>query len=452
MSGSASRPITRGRLVAYALGAAGWSALDRLIVAFVLFFYLPPAGSGLPARLDDRVTFGLTAFGIAMLLGRVVDSLADPVVAAWSDRSRARMGRRRVFLAWSALPLAAATMAIFLPPSAAPSPVNAVFLALALGAFFLLFTLYVVPYLALIPELVREHDRRLHLTTLQAYATLLGAAVVMIGTPSLIPALGGGAAGYRAAIFVTCLFAAFMLALPIYAVDERRLTRGGSAAEPGHGAGAPAISEVAPGLVESLRLTVRNRPFLWYLGGNVAYWFAFNIVSSGALYYTTVLMRAEEAFQAVALAATFAVAAASFALWNVLGRRWGKRRALILAGGAFALSMTLFGFVGSKTTGILAFALVGIPVAALLVLPNAALADCVDRDARVTRTRREAMYFGAQGLALKVNLGLSTAVLAALMGAFGRDPGHDLGVRLSGPVAAAVACVGMWCFQRYRED
>ena len=429
-------PLSRARLLGYALGAAGWSALDRVIVTFALYFYLPPAGSGLPARLADRVVFGLTAFGVVMVFGRIVDSLADPVVAAWSDRSRARAGRRRAFLAWSALPLAAGTALVFFPPSAGPSVANVVHLALSLGAFFLLFTVYVVPYLALIPELARDPDRRVHLTTLQAYATLIGAAVVMIATPALVGAFGGGPRGFQTAILLTCLFAAAMLALPVAAVDERRLER-------------PRKRQA--GLVESLRLTLRNRPFLWYLGGNIAYWFAFNIVSSGALYYTTVLMRADEAFTAVALAATFAVAAVCFVGWNVLGRRLGRRRALILAGFGFTLSMSLFAFVDSTTSGVLVFALAGVPVAAILVLPNAALADCVDLDARRTGTRREAMYFGAQGFLLKVNLGLSSAVLAALMGAFGRDPGHDLGVRLSGPVAAAVALVGTWCFRRYPE-
>ena len=79
------------------------------------------------------------------------------------------------------------------------------------------------------------------------------------------------------------------------------------------------------------------------------------------------------------------------------------------------------------------------------------LADCVDLDARRTGTRREAMYFGAQGFLLKVNLGLSAAVLAALAGGLGRDVGHDLGIRLAGPVAAAVVLLGIACYARYPE-
>ena len=61
-----------------------------------------------------------------------------------------------------------------------------------------------------------------------------------------------------------------------------------------------------------------------------------------------------------------------------------------------------------RMSGIAAFALAGVPIGALLVLPNAVLADCTDFDARHTGSRREAMLFGVQGLLLKVRaLGLS---------------------------------------------
>jgi GPH family glycoside/pentoside/hexuronide:cation symporter len=423
--------------MAYAAGAAGWSLADRIIVSFALFFYLPPEGMGLPSRLDNTVFLGLTVFGVIMIFGRVIDSIADPLVASWSDRNRSSMGRRRVFLAWGALPLAAVAALVFFPPIEGADVVNAVFLAVTLSAFFFLFTIYVTPYLALIPELARTLTDRINLTTLQAYASLLGAMIAMIAIPIMVDALGGGTPGYQIAIVITCTMGALIMLMPVFAVDERRFTR------PGHG------EQI--GLLKSLRQTLSNKFFLYYLGGNIAYWFAFNIISSESLYFTTVLMQAEVGFQGAALTATFGVAAVFFAVWNMVARRIGKRRALLWAGASFVVSCGLFAFIQDRTTGVLAFALVGIPVGALLVLPNAVLADCTDYDARRTGSRREAMFFGVQGFLLKVNLGLSSALLAALMGWFGKDVGNDLGIRLSGPAAAAVVLLGMWSFWHYPE-
>jgi len=434
---SAAERFSRTRQILYAIGTAGWTATDRIVTTFALYFYLPPAGRGLPPRLEERAVLGMTLFGAIMVLGRIVDSVADPLVAAWSDRHRSPLGRRRVFLLWGAVPLALVTAAIYLPPTHGPSASNALFLALALSGFFFLFTVYVVPYLALIPELAPTPAQRLTLTTQQAFMQLGGAALVMIGAPALISGLGGGVRGFQWAIGALCAVAGALMLLPVAAVDERRYA-------------APVTGE-QPGLLSSLRLTVAHRPFLIYLGGNVAYWFAFNIVSSAALYFTTVLMRADEAFQAVALIATFGVAAASFAPWNLLARRAGKRRALLWAGAGFVAAMVAMALVRDRTTGLLAFALFGAPVGALLVLPNAVLADCADDDRRRTGSRREAMFFGAQGFVLKVNLGVSTAVLAGLMAIFGKDVGNDLGVRLAGPIAAAVVLLGMGCFWMYPE-
>ena len=245
---------------------------------------------GLPIRLDNRVFLGLTAFGAVMIFGRIIDSIADPLVAAWSDRIRTHLGRRRIFLAWSALPLAASAAVTFFPPADTPSTANILFLAGTLAMFFFLFTLYVTPYLALIPELARDPTDRINLTTQQAYTTLIGAMLVMIAIPVMVSAFGGGTQSYQGAIAVVCAAAGLLMLIPVWAVDEHRFAR-------------PLQGE-QPGLVQSLRLTFSNRPFLYYLGGNVAYWFAFNIVSAEALYFTTVLMRAEEGFQGAALTAT----------------------------------------------------------------------------------------------------------------------------------------------------
>jgi len=144
--------LSRSRQWGYVLGTAGWTLVDRIIVGFLIFFYLPPENVGLPTRIDERVFWGVTAFGLIMLLGRIVDSIADPMVAAWSDRTRKPMGRRRVFLAWGALPVAGLAAVLFFPPTTDASTLNMLFLAVTLALFFLAFTVYVAPYLALIPD------------------------------------------------------------------------------------------------------------------------------------------------------------------------------------------------------------------------------------------------------------------------------------------------------------
>ena len=61
--------------------------------------------------------------------------------------------------------------------------------------------------------------------------------------------------------------------------------------------------ESTPGMFDSIRLTLRNRPFLYYVGSHVLFWFGFNAVVVGAPYLVTVLMGGTELDTSLALAA-----------------------------------------------------------------------------------------------------------------------------------------------------
>ena len=61
------------------------------------------------------------------------------------------------------------------------------------------------------------------------------------------------------------------------------------------------------------------------------------------------------------------------------------------------------------------------------------------------------MFFGAQGFLQKINLGVSTGVLAFLLDQ-GRSVDNPLGVRLAGPVAAVVLIGAAIAYWRYPEQ
>jgi len=113
------------RRLAYALGAPGFQITDRIVVAIAIFYYLPPGDSDLVPQVSEATFLGvLTTFGAARLLGGLVDSLADPLVGWASDRSRSRLGRRRVFLLAGVGPMVLAPVLLFFPPGAPGSGAN----------------------------------------------------------------------------------------------------------------------------------------------------------------------------------------------------------------------------------------------------------------------------------------------------------------------------------------
>jgi hypothetical protein len=59
------------------------------------------------------------------------------------------------------------------------------------------------------------------------------------------------------------------------------------------------------------------------------------------------------------------------------------------------------------------------------------------------------MYFGVQGVLLKLGIGVSALIFTALLHLFGKTPAEPLGVTLAGPVAGIIVFIGFVVFRKY---
>jgi GPH family glycoside/pentoside/hexuronide:cation symporter len=425
--------------LAYASGQAGNVLGYSLVTGFALRFYLPPinseGGDGAGQALVPALLAGvLPAWFTLNLIARGLDSWWDPFVANWSDKSAHRLGRRRVFMIAGCLPLAIATAGIFFPPDAGATLANALFVGVALTAYYAMFSLYVAPYLALLPELAPNPKENIILSTVQAAAALVGALLALIVGPILAQRMGIP----RMAVVMATISFVLML-IPVLLIDERRLARGGEG---------PASTL---GFIESIKETLRDASFLPYVLGSTLFWFGFNIIQSAAPYYVEVLMNKPLEFQAVAMGATFGVAIVAFPIVSAVAGRVGKRRVMIFGSVLLAALMAAVPLVDGVAVGLALLAAAGVSVSILLAIPNAILADVCNASARRTGQKREAMFFGAQGLLQKISLGVSTGLLGFLIDRFGRSVERPLGVKLSGPMAAAALLGAAFFFFRYPE-
>jgi GPH family glycoside/pentoside/hexuronide:cation symporter len=436
-----------GKLL-YSSGAIGYTIADRLWVTFMLYFYLPPAESGMRELIPNVTFWGIfTAAGLITIFGRIVDAVADPLVASWSDRSKSRLGRRRSLMIFGGLPLMAAAVFLFFPPFSEPGIGNTVFLAVMLGTLLFFFTVYVVPFLALIPELTHTNKERMNVVTIQAVFTLIGVVIVMIGGYVLWDVIGGmglsKTTSLQAAIVCLGILGLVFCYLSVIPIDEKRYSKS-------------VPTEI--GLFESLKLTLKSGAFLAYLFGTIAFWFGLNIVSQGAAYYVRVLLQKDEAFASVVFAVLFGVAFVFFPIINLAGRYIEKKIIMIISLAIFGMGSCAIYWLGTDALLIpvayqpfVIFGLLGIPSSALLLLPNGMISDIAEYDSIKTKTNREGMFFGAQGLLQKLNLGISTLIFAFLLSSYGKDVAQPMGVRLSGPVVAVVCIIGIILFFLYPE-
>ncbi|MGB4444134.1 MAG: MFS transporter [Dethiobacteria bacterium] len=427
----AKKLSTCGKL-AYGVGAGGYSLIDRIMITWLMYYYVLT-----PIKGKEALISGVT-FGIVMFLGRVVDAIADPLIARWSDNHSGRLGRRIPFMLYSGVLYVAVFIALFYPPIAGESPWNTVYLTLMLALYFALFTAYVCPYLALLPELARSSKDRVDLSTWKAVFSILGVAGAAVGGGMLIKSLG-----HYGMIWVMAGIGLVMLYVPTLFIRERDYAK----AEP-----------ATLGLVEALKTTFQNRPFVIYLAGNVAFWLGFNIVTLNIPPYVTVLLGGTEGETAIYFGLVLGVALLCFPLVNIFSKKLGLKAVMlfslilfaILLPGIYFLGQPVFGLT-PQVFGYILMGLIGIPVSAIFVVPDAIVAAVSDLEEKLSGQRREAMYFGAQGFILKLALGLSTLITGILLDTFGKTIAQPLGIQLTGPVAALFIVVGTIIFFYYPE-
>ncbi len=441
--------------ILYSSGYVGFTIADRIWVSFMLYFYLPPkppegipVESWMPELISNKTFWGfLTVGGLVMVFGRIIDAFADPYIGYLSDKSESKIGRRKVFLLYGGLPLMVATVLLFFPPAGATQTVNALYMALMLGILLFFFTVYALPWLALIPELSHTDKERVNLVTIQAVFALVGVIIVMVFGYMLwghFEGMGyGKVAALRLMIIVLCVLGLAFLYLAVIPINEKRYCD----SVPTH-----------VGLLTTLKETFRNRAFVTYIIGILCFWFGLNIVSQASLYYVTVLLGKEVEFTGTIFAILFGVAMVFFPVVNIACRFIKKKSVMVIGLATFAVCNASLYFLGSKAFVIpveyqplVIFGIMGIPTSILLLLPNAMLGDIAEYDAAKAGAHREAMVFSAQGFLIKLNLGISAMVLAYLFSEFGKDFAEPMGIKLSGPVAAMVCIIGIVSYLLYPE-
>ena len=433
--------------ILYAAGTAGQSLADNIFGVYLIFFLLPPKESGMPELINNEPLFlGITAIGIIIILGRIVDSISDPLIAWFSDNAKFRIGRRKFFLVTGALPLAAATALLFFPPDPMPTMLNAVYITIMLALFFFAFTYYTAPYLALIPEISDTHNDRIFISVMIAIFSLVGAAFVMMGIPMLQDVLksGGSSSSYALKISICFMSAIALLFLITGALPIKEKTHGTDAS-------------TGIGLFKSMKLTLYNKNFIIYMITTIFFWFAFNVIRALIAYYPIVLLNREQSFQTILMVMLFGSAIVCFIFITILSKKITNKTMMLAGLFSFSLLMGFTYFIDmfgeySLSAAYVHMILLGIPIAVLLSIPNAMVSDISEIDAYETGIRREAMFFGVQGFFMKVNYGIAAAITSSLFSFFGKDAANPLGVKLAGPVGGLFALVGFFILLRYPQN
>jgi GPH family glycoside/pentoside/hexuronide:cation symporter len=378
---SGSNKLTRKTKFIYGLGDWGTSAATAARALFWLFFLVSVVG------LDASIA------GVVILVGRIWDSINDPLIGMISDRIDTRWGRRRPFLLFGAIPFGLSFFLLFIVPPISDRVLLAIYYGLAFLLFDTMYTIVNVPYSALMPELTEDYDERSTLAGWRVAFAILAALIAgatfqllaedQIGT-LLEPSLGIQGS-LRAGYAITAAIWSITLMIP------------------------PLI------LFKSIRETQRvppdkdpfrpwatfldvfsNRPFRI---ASIIYLLSFttaDIVITVLVWFLVFYIGADSTFVSLVIGLVLGIAFITMPITVKLMHRFGKKNSFIAAMSVYTVVLFFMGQAppGGFTYALIAALFAGFGYGATNVIPWAMVADVVEEDELKSGKRREGIYSG----------------------------------------------------------
>lgn len=324
----------------YGLGDTASNLYFQFFNLFLFYYY------------TDVIGLNPASIGTMYLVANLWDAVNDPMMGALADRVQTARGKYRPFLLWFALPYGILGYAIFANPELGELGK----LAYAYTTFILFKMVYTainVPYSAMMGVISADASDRMSLSTFRFVGAFGGGFIVSLMVRPLVKLFGGDdeVLGFQMTMALFGVFSVILF-LITYAVTRERVV--------------PQIDQ-SISVTDDLKLLARNLPWLIMIGAaictlaNVAvrgavtvHYFKYYIGASDVAIFT--LGNPASAFFLEFDATTIFMSSGMLAFIagvcfsGVIGRRFGRRNALIGLTFLNAASIVSFFFIPPEAT------------------------------------------------------------------------------------------------------
>ena len=373
--------------------AAATSTYQPLKRSTIFFYSLPqmpvmmgflPFGLILPAFYSGELGLDLGLYANILLLVSLFDVVTDALIGRFSDKTRSRFGRRRIWMV-GGMPLMVLGIYKLYVPS---GEVDGWYFFIWAMVMRFGWTLLTIPYWSWGAELSPEYQERSRITGARAVSGLIGTlliwAVLLVGLFGFD--LGGTTASVNLIGYVIVIALPLTVGLAAWRVPERRNIR-------------PTTIPIWEGVKLMWRNGPLKRLILAFLVGYTSFAITFQLY----IFYITSVIQAGSAWIWL-LSMTTLIGVLAVPVWVRVSKRTGKHRAWGMALIISAVVGPLYALLGP---GDLAYV---IPILVVLAfasgtfdaLPNSMKADVIDLDTVMTGEDRAALYFSAWAFTQKL--------------------------------------------------
>lgn len=357
--------------------------------------------------LTDTVHLSAALAGTVVLIGRIWDAVTDPAVGLISDRTRSRWGRRRPYLLFGAVPLALAMIFMFTVPGIESQQGLFWWALLAYCLLGTAYTVVIVPYSSLTPELTQDYQER---SSLNAYRFVFAIMGTLVGAVAVLPIRDAFATPEQGFAAVGIIFGVIMAASALATFAAVR--------EPSHG---KVEIPVGSSLTASYGQVFRCKPYLLITFTYVLHIMAITIVSGIMVYYYKYVFQDESATN-LALGLLLVVSIPAIPVSVLISKRIGKKATYAIGLGILAVMLLIFYFLGERISiagSLVIFALAGIGNGFVFPTPYAMVPDAIDKDYLDTGIRKEGAFYGTWTLLTKSGQGIANGIIGWMLGIAG---------------------------------
>ena len=423
--------------------------------------------------LTDVAGLAAALAGSAWMIGKIWDAISDPMMGFISDRTVTRMGRRRPYLLFGAVPMMLTLWLFFTAPGI---PSQTLLMLWAAGTLILVntaSTVINVPYSSMTPELTDDYHERSSLNGYRFGCAVIGTIIAGAAVLPLTEMFGGGKHGWSMMGLILGSVMAFVTLLTFFGTKEKKHTYDDIPVE---------------GIFSTFKAVFTNKPYMILLLTYALHITALTFLQSILAYYTEYIYPAEFVMQLVNLPLIGPLAANSagneaalrgmltiIAMMSLLvtamvfipvsvvvSKKIGKKRSYQICFVFIGIACIAVSAIGHLLPlelflGLLIFA--GIGVGFNYVAPFAMVPDTVEFDAAKTGERKEGAYYGMWTFISKSGMALSGFISGLILNFGGyaantvQTPEAKLAIRfIIGPIPAFIFLCALVLIQFYSLD
>jgi GPH family glycoside/pentoside/hexuronide:cation symporter len=358
--------------VCYSFGNFSGGILGQAMSIMFVFFYV------------DKLGLDRNYYAIAMLIYGAWNAVNDPLIGIISDKTKAKMGRRKPYMLFGAIPFGLSLVLLFSPFEAVVGNQVSLFIyfTFAICLFDTFFTMTMLAWSAALPEMYLDEKNRARVNSISQMLGVAGGIVVTLTIEPIVNQYG-----FKTMAWIFAVIGAVTMLISAYGVRER-----GRAKE-----------KESLSFFKSFTYTFKNKAFIICVLSVLFIEVGKAVCLSTITFYSKYVMQSDSGVMLIMGSVYVSSILSAFAVWYLI-TRLGTKTTYILTTAVFALGALGFFLAPNMPISIAAAIVAGFGLAGTMIVPNMIYAQIIDDDQVRTGVRRDGTYFGMNALVMRLSI------------------------------------------------